>query len=324
MSLLSAQDLKQDVLFRGSEPINGSSAWDEKVIDYLNRVYATLAAGASEFLPEYIEDWWWLRDEGSMLLDPVWNTGTISLTNGNDEAVLTDPPSAMLPGEWRLRVQQHRNVYVVDAFSTPNITLDQPWVGDTGSYQFDLMHTKYTLAEGNIASLIGPMVGYEGIEQINGLTPERMDFLYPLSRLVPGPPLAFSLENEAKPTVDGSGTVVVRFSHGGRTDGVKSRVEYRFKPRITPLTDSGDSYPLVPEQWRQILSDMALSILLLDKNDDRSNAIALLARTGLSGMLKENRRRLAKMDEDVGKIFTRQNNGRVPGRPMTESGLRLR
>jgi hypothetical protein len=56
-----------------------------------------------------------------------------------------------------------------------------------------------------------------------------------------------------------------------------------------------------------ILGDMALTYLLIDKNDDRSNAVALSARTGLAAMLKENRRRLAKMDPNIGRIITRQD-----------------
>ena len=82
MALLSGRDLKEDVLFRASEPVTGTSQWDEKAMDYINRAYNTLSSGASEFLPEYIEDWWWLRGSGSMLLDPVHQDGTITLTDG--------------------------------------------------------------------------------------------------------------------------------------------------------------------------------------------------------------------------------------------------
>lgn len=89
-------------------------------------------------------------------------------------------------------------------------------------------------------------------------------------------------------------------------NGESMRVEYRYRPAVAELTDSLSSIPLVPLQWRHLLSDMALTYLLLDKNDDRSNAIALSARTGLAAMLKENRRRLTKIGGSyTGKIFPR-------------------
>jgi hypothetical protein len=72
---------------------------------------------------------------------------------------------------------------------------------------------------------------------------------------------------------------------------------------------------------------MATTYVLLDKNDDRSNAIALAARTGLAGMLRENRRQLKKMGaEGIGAIYPRQGGKygqthRGRGLLRTESGL---
>ena len=45
MPLSNTRELKEDVLFRAGESLTGS-AWNTKVIDYLNRVYRTLASGA--------------------------------------------------------------------------------------------------------------------------------------------------------------------------------------------------------------------------------------------------------------------------------------
>jgi hypothetical protein len=65
---------------------------------------------------------------------------------------------------------------------------------------------------------------------------------------------------------------------------------------------------------------MALVYVLLDKNDDRSNAAALGARTGLAAMLKENRRRSVKIDQNAGHIKPRQR-ALIRGPLRTESGL---
>lgn len=295
MPLSNTRELKEDVLFRASESLVGS-AWDSKVIDYLNRVYRTLAAGASEFLPEYVDDWWWMRDTGTLILAPCYTSGTISITNGLTQAVLSAPPDYSLEG-YRLRVIGHPDVFVIASHlaSDVNVLLDFPYTGDTDSAaNFQLMKTEYEL-DASVQVLSSPMTAFRNPHRINGLTPEKMDELFPVITLSPGVPQAFCLESDT----------TVRFSHGGREDGASMRVEYRFRPEIEDLVDSTGSIPRVPPQWMHLLADMALVYVLLDKNDDRSNAAALGARTGLAAMLKENRRRLTKIDQLSGQIVTR-------------------
>lgn len=308
MGILSnTRELKEDVLFRGSEQITGSK-FDAEVIKYLNRVYRTLATGASEFLPEYVEDWWWLRGSAALNLDPVYSTGTVTVTNNSVNITFDPAPVNSMMGR-RLVISQAPDIPIIEGHSggSVNATLDQPWTGDSlTDTTFQLLKTNYTLATA-VQVLISPMIGHREIERITGLSPERMDELYPLAKLTPGFPQAFSLENENQ----------VRFSHGGSPDGQYFRVEYRYRPKIADLTDSMSSVPLVPSQWMHLLSDMALTYLLMDKNDDRSNAVALAARTGLGAMLKENRRRLAKIDALAGKIITRQDKLlKRPGRSV--------
>jgi hypothetical protein len=191
-------------------------------------------------------------------------------------------------------------------------TLDGNYTGETNTAaSFDIMKIEYALSSA-VQVLMSPMTAFREPHRIYGIQPERMDELFPMMRLRPGVPEAFALEDER----------TVRFSHGGLTDGNQMRIEYRYRPFITDLTDSTSSIPLVPTQWMHILADMALVYVLLDKNDDRSNAAALGARTGLAAMLKENRRRTVKVDHLAGYIRPRQSqrlNTRGPIR--TASGL---
>jgi hypothetical protein len=104
------------------------------------------------------------------------------------------------------------------------------------------------------------------------------------------------------------------------------RVEYRFRKTVVDLAYSVSSFPLVPLEYRAVLADMALTYVWLDKNDDRSNAVALGARTGLAAMFKENRRKLSKMGSDtMGHIYPRQSSapgfGNSRGPLRTASGL---
>lgn len=314
MPYASTRDLKEDVLFRAGEELTGSN-WDGKVIDYLNRVQRSLCSGASEFLPEYVEDWWWLRESGVLTLIPAVTTGTVALTQGSAAITFSSPPALSSQG-YRLRVAGHPEIFSIltHAGGVGAATLDSVYTGPTLPLAaFTLMKVEYDL-DAAVASITGPMIGFRYNPSIEGLSPERMDVMWPLGELTTGIPQAFALEDNDR----------VRFSHGGRTDGFSMRVEYRYRPKVTELIDSTGDFSIVPLEWRHILSDMALTHVMLDKNDDRSNAIALAARTALAGMLKENRRRIPKMSGNAGAIFPRQHNmgwGSQRGPLRTESGL---
>ena len=293
--LANTRELKQDVLFRASEQ-ESASDWDTKVIEYLNRVYRTLCTGASEFLPEYVEDWWWLRDEAVLLLEPAYVTGTVAVTQGSTSITFSDAPAASMLGR-RLKVTDQADIPLIAAHTggATTATLDQVWTGDTlTAAEFRCMKTDYTLAAA-VQALMSPIVVFQRPERITGMSPEHMDIDWPLAYLDVGIPQAFALQSESE----------VRFSHGGSDQGFQHRLEYRYRRFVDDLTDSVDSIPLVPPQWRHLLADMALTYVLIDKNDDRSNAVALGARTGLAAMIKDNRRRNVKIDANVGKIMTR-------------------
>lgn len=293
----NTKEIKEDVLQRGSESPT-SSPYNDQVIRYINRVYRTLCSGASEFLPEYVDDWWWMRSSGILTILPT-QLGALSVTQDSAAITFGIAPTVSVAG-YKIKVDAHPEVFTIATHTALDTaaTLDSVYTGPTsGAATYKLMKTSYPLAAA-VNALMSPMIGYRGISKIVGVTPERMDDQYPLSALAPGVPQSFSLESDT----------TVRFSHGGLLNGQSMRVEYRYRPSVSELTDNTSSLPIVPLQWRHLLSDMALTYLLLDKNDDRSNAIALSARTGLAAMLKENRRRLTKMGGDyTGKIFPRQD-----------------
>lgn len=311
MPYSNTQELKADVLFRAGEGTT-SSDWSLKVVDYLNRVYRTLCSGASEFLPEYVDDWWWLRDTNVLTILPSLS-GSVEVTEGSTSITFgTTLPDSVVG--YRLRIHGHSDVFEIASHTAGFATaeLDSPYTGESNiSATYKLMKVHYTL-QSDVAAIMAPMISFSDRIPVAGLSPERMDELFPLMDLSPGIPKAFALENPQ----------TVRFSHGGRDDGRAMRMEYRYRPTVVDLTDDELSIPLVPLEWRHLLSDMALTYVLLDKNDDRSNAIALSARTGLAGMLKENRRRLSKMGRVVGRIFPRAGGLGSPQGPLrTESGL---
>lgn len=314
MAYTSARDLKTDILFRTGESGSGNSPWDAQVMNYLNRAYRTLADGSSEYLPDYVHDWWWMRAQNALILEPAYESFSINVTQNNNVATFVAPlPSFSLAG-WMLKVRGSPETYeiVTHDIGGGSVNLDQIYVGDTltGS-GCTVMRTIYTLSAA-VASLVGPMIVYRNWQrQIGHQSPERMDELYPLADLAPGFPEAFSLEDES----------TVRFSHGGMTDGHKMRVDYRYKPVIDDLTDSDSSIPLVPLRYRHILSDMAMVFIAIDKSDTRAQTYISAANSVLKAMYKENRHRMAKIGKDAGHIYPRQRMVKFKGPLRTESGL---
>jgi hypothetical protein len=296
MPYSNTRQIKEDVLFRGGEPIAGSQ-FDAKVVDYINRVYFAIASGASEFLSEYIDDWWWLRASDSLVLEPRL-LGQVAVTNGSTSITFGASIADSMVGRI-LKVDGHADMFTIASHTggTADATLDIAYTGLTNpAADYTLMKTVYTL-NASVAALIGPMRLYVEPYRIDGMAPEGLDLNYPPQHLQPGVPRVYALENEQQ----------VRFSHGGRTDGLKMRVEYRYRPVVASLTDDVSSVPLMPNQWRHILADGALTMLFLDKNDDRSQGAAVSTRSGLLGMLKENRRRFTKIDTTLARIYPRQS-----------------
>lgn len=291
----TGEDLLLDVLFRSSEPSSGSD-WHEAALGYLNRAYRMIAAGSSEFLPEFVQDWWWLRQRGVLILKPVYKTGSVSVTQGSNSITFSDQPPDDLTG-YRLKLPNQRDIPIISVHSsmTTNATLDAEWTGDTISGStFEALKVDYDL-DSQAQALLSPISTFTHNPRIFGTTPSGLDALYPLHRLGSGVPQAFALEDETR----------IRFSHGGRTDGESMRLEYWFRPTVQDLEDDPGSVPLLPLQYRQILSDIATTYVLLDKDDDRATSFSAAARNGLAAMSKENRRRFAMIDQHAGWIFPR-------------------
>lgn len=308
--LADTQSLINDALFRAGE-IPGASEWDTKAVEYLNREYRALCSGASEFLPEFVHDWWWMRGRGVLTILPVLN-GVASMTTGSVAVILSVDPGISLTGR-RFKVADHPDVFIVQAHAGTGVTLDSVYTGPTNAAaSYQALKMTYTL-DANAQALMSPITSFRENPQIYGMSPERMDQLFPLSRLLSGVPMAFALENEG----------TIRFSHGGRTDGTSMRMEYVYRPQVQDLINSSSSFPLVPIEHRHVLSDMTLVYIYNDKNDDRMQAIGTSVRSTLGAMTSDNTRRIKKIDQLAGAIQTRYGKTRrnMNNVLRTEQGL---
>lgn len=284
-------DLITDILFRAGEPTNGSSDFNTVALVYLNRAYQALWMGGTEVEPAINENWWWLLKEGSILTNANI-TGTAQVTNGSAAITLSSAPAVSVAGR-HFVVTGHPETYVIlaHAAGTTAATLDSVYLGTTDTVApHTIFQLDYALAS-DVLRLATPMrltqPNLSGTSysrpgrnfQVHGLSNRELEETSPIATITTGIPRFFAQMTEQK----------VRFDQ--RTTG-RVRVDYTYLQRPADLTNSASEEPLVPRQYRRLLSDIALIWLLIDKNDDRATALSQVAKAGVRAMALENRMRL--------------------------------
>ena len=315
----SSADLIDDVLFRIGEPTDGTSSLDSAALRYLNRAYQGIWAGGSELDPTIQEVWWWLRkdDQGTLILNPVIDTGTVSVTNNSASVTFSSAPTPSVAGR-HFKVNDHADVFIITAHTAgqTGATLESVYTGDTNaSASYRVMHLDYDLNDTNtdILYLSSPMFAYQADRgEIQHISLHQMREKWALNQVASGVPRNFSMLSET----------AVRFSHyGGRSSTELIKIDYEYVREPSDLVDNTTA-PLVPRQYRKVLSDWATGLLYETKGDSRAQGALLLARNGLRSMSNENRKRLKAMGRGFGHIFTRQGQlDRFIGPLRTETGL---
>ncbi len=314
----TSQDLINDALFRSNEPTDGTSDFDSVAVTYLNRAYHGIWSGGSELEPDVDEVWWWLRKDGqgTLTLNPVYDTGTVSVTNNSTTITFSANVATSQAGR-HFKVDNHADVFLITAHTaaTDTATLESVYTGDTDTAaSYRNMQFDYTLAS-DLLYLTGPMYAYQdGEQEIPIIDLDEMKVAYPLNSASSGVPDQGAFTGEKK----------VRFSHYGgtsSTDLIKIDYQYIYEP--ADLADDS-SEPLVPRQYRKILADWTAAYILEDKSDTKAAEMAALAQRGIISMAKEHRRRMARAagSKNFGKIYPRQHQlARMRGPLRTESGL---
>lgn len=106
------------------------------------------------------------------------------------------------------------------------------------------------------------------------------------------------------------------------TAGDFVRLDYDYL-RIPPLLTTGATdAPLIPQQYRHILSDYVAFRLAQDKDDSKAESFGLEARQAIQAMSKEHRRRMSLVGRKMGAILPRQRDlHRNRGPLRTQAGL---
>jgi hypothetical protein len=331
----TSSEIISDALFRSAEPIDGSSDYVDQATIWLNRAYRAIYMGGTELDKDINETWWWMQERASLVLQPLYQTGTVNVTINSTAAFFSTAPLDVDSAEfslsgWYFRVNDKPNVYqiVSHVAGATQFMIDSVYVDPTdATASFKAFKLEYSLASDCI-KVLAPMSEYHHRRPIDGVSLETMERKWPLGSIRFGSPTRFAHIDES----------TIRFNKGwlgGSDNDELSRVDYLYHKRPADLvpdppaggggvsevnfSDGGNAFPL---EYRYILSDFLRALILEDKEDTRTGDAWLQARAGLQAMARENRNRMAKHG-NPGAIFPRQSQVHWEGNePLrTEAGL---
>lgn len=327
-NLQYATDIKSYVLDKADEVTTGGSDFDSVAEELINRQYMAISLGGQELDPQIQEDWFWLRKDppGTLVINPSIATGTVAVTNNNTGITFSSAPTASMTGRL-FRVDGHEDVFRIAAHTggAAGAILDTVYTGTTdATASYTLMQVEYDLAS-DMLKLFSPMRvdrqnNNDDPYKVYGMDLDVLLREWPTRLLEQGVPDSFAVVAQS------STAWTIRFNRYGLDTATELiRVEYDYLQRPTMLSQWASTEteePLIPWEWRSVLADAALFLLMLLKNDDRADTYGLSARNGLRAMAQENRQKRGTMSPDVGWIFPRAGFRRVVGRVLrTESGL---
>lgn len=302
-------------LFRSDEATDGTSDYDAQALIYLNQAYRSLYMGGNEFDVNSNEIWWWLKATDNIIMQSSIKVGTVSVTLNNAAATLSISQSVDLADGWYFKATDHADVFQISAHSGTQLTLDSVYTGDTDTAaEYRLMKLEYDLSSATLKPIDKMRSFQDSFYKVEGIAESSFDDFYPLNLTESGVPDRFTMMGETR----------VRFNtYGSDTADELIRLDYDFLTRPADLTDSDSEEPLVPKQYRHILSTMIAYYLMVEKDDDRATLLFTEARRGIMAMRKENRSRWVMIGE-MGQIYPRPHLLNQFNRPKrTESGLIL-
>jgi hypothetical protein len=310
-NLTYTSELLDDMLRRAGETTTGNSKYEARALIYLNRAYRSLAQGGLEFDNKKVRDWWWLYTQDNVILQPIRNSGTVSVTQNNATATLSATVASDLDGYF-FKVDGHADVFKVSAHTagSATLTLDSVYTGDTSATAtYTLWKVDYDLAA-DFARLMTPFRRHQSTaDEVFGLDIREFQSQNPISLMGNGAPDRFCF-------VDHN---TVRFNARGDADGDYIRLDYFYVKTVTDLTDSASEEPLVPSQYRHVLADLGLYFLMLDKESGKAEAILAQAKSGLISMHNEQDSRMPRMGFP-GRIYPRGKQARYGKQLQTSSG----
>lgn len=281
MSFITTQDLLNEALAQAGEVDSTKSSLTTVGLKYLNDAYLAVLSGNSKFDESIGDPFPWARDEvpGTLVLEAVYNTDTVSLTNGSKSGTFATAPTRSMRDR-HLFVENRPEPYIISSHvaGSTSFTLQSAFIGDTQSYSFDAIKLIYDLGD-EILRLVEPFrlyrnqIANDGTMKIWSLDINTLRRSFPLSRVRLEIPTYFATMNQKEDFYK------IQFNSYVDED---TKVDFDKVSIPEPLTNDAGSIPLVPLQHRRILCYMTSAELLFnEKNDSRKGSIMVNLAKGM-------------------------------------------
>jgi hypothetical protein len=319
----TAADIIDAILFASGEPTTGTSDYETRALELLNRAHRELCLGGGPFAPEITETWWWFRKAtpGVLILEPAIVSLTASITNNSDAVTLSAVVNKDLDN-WFFKVAGHPDIFRVSDHTSgaATLTLDSVYTGTTNTAAAcTLFKAEYSLASDCLTPL-SPMRTYrDNRREIEGVDFDALERDYPLGDIESGVPHCFAVKYQNS-GASNDGLLTIRLSHYGANGSDSTdiiRADYEYLRRPSDLTNTAGSIPMPPPEYRAILADMATAYLLAEKDDTKSPQYAQAAAEGIRAMARDRRQIMALSSRNMGKI-----NPRIGDLPRNMTPLR--
>jgi hypothetical protein len=349
---ITTDDLKAYALWLAGEPTDGSSDYDERILQHMQLVYNTFvnggtigvrdvaqAAGLYEHLVDIpTTDWYWLRKQppfafvttpallgvaSGVTLNQGTVLGTVTLTYGSPTIAFSVAPAISVTG-FRLKLLQQAQGVPNPPITVPRIAahtaaaltaqLDAPWNQESQTVSsFVLFQAEYPLP----ADFVRFVEAWQVQGGWTGGNPPRLN-VGSYEKVNDQTPL--TEYNQGPPSAAArldTNTIMMN-----RWDTYSYRIEgsYIFQPET--LAIDVEQQPLLPLRFRHALSVGAAMMVMQDKVDGRKNDLASELREIIHHMGIEYRHEQQMGSEWAGRHLYRQGQTR---RSMlrTTSGLPL-
>lgn len=326
-NLTTNQDIIRDALFMTGEMLDITS--DPTTSDYynqsitlLNRAHRAICSGTFELTPKIQHDWWWLRKSspGVLILQPAVNAGTVAITKGSASITFSTAPqingsNVSVEGFHFKLTSGNGEVYRISSHTSGNTsaTLDSVATDTTNSAAaYKAVKLIYTLAS-DVKDVIGPMRSNQPSQSgdISGCSVNQLLTDFPVRNVTFGTPRRFAMVGEQR----------VQFSHYAGDNGELIRVEYDYKVMPTDLAYDTNE-PLIPRDYRSLLSDYIQGYIFGAKSDDRAPTALASCQAKMMAMSDAHLNTMSASGHLFGQVIPRQGQIRREV-PRTSSGLVL-
>ena len=314
----TAEDIRNDALFRAGEPQDSSSVFYAKALEYASRIQRTLLLGGAiavgrdlatsagiyaHVVDLPITDWWWARKRprGIITTEALIETGTATATEGSATVTLSSAPAASVAG-FRLEVAKLPTVprVLAHAAGSATLTLDAPWPEDTqAAASYVLFKNEYELPDDFLRFAGAPYLHSRYRSAIPVSEAENHDLSYAYGTFFRQPPTAAAY-------------LAPRTIQINSYDTRAYRLEFDYIYIPDDLQAGGTI--VLPRHHRHVLSSGAAMLIAFDKSDDRAARLASEYRETVQRLVQEHRKMLGEGSTVMGVYRTRQGQSGRRGR----------